>query len=183
MYAIRNHIFNYCNMTDSPPMQIADKADYVYKSDYVYIISGMYRPGAATFMTRLEYEHFSPDNKELQDQFTIYMTQHQGKPYAVIGVPMEHLETCQRLAESLKMQLLQGSPVGIQFKKGEDKDGKETDVECKPTQLPFPIDHSPDLTYTLQNLENIPENKVKSRLKKELIKLETYLQQHQSSTQ
>ena len=40
----------------------------------------MYRPGAVTFMTKLEHELFPPYNQSLNDLYTVHYMQHEKQP-------------------------------------------------------------------------------------------------------
>ena len=151
---------------------IGDKNNYVYKSDYLYIILAVYRPGAITFMTKLEHELFPPHNEELNDLYTIHYMQHEKQPYVVLGVPMEYLEQCKKLAEQNHLKLVNGTPITTYI-----KEIREDEAEHEIDQRPFPIPHSNDLTYTLENLKSYesPE-KLQKALQIERSIIQRYMQ-------
>ena len=149
-----------------------EKKDYVYKSNYAYIILDAMRPGAITFMTRLEYEYFPPDNEELSDLFTVHFMKHMGQPYVVVGVPFEYLEKCRKLADQNCLKIVSGTPVITNIFKD------QSSLEPKIEQYPFPIHHSADLIFTIENLKTYetPE-KVKNALMEERMKVEDYIRE------
>lgn len=126
--------------------EILNKNEYVYKSNYIYTIVSAYRPGAALFMTKLEHDHFPPHDPELNDLYTVHFMKHDNQPYIIVGVPMEYLQQCKKLAEDNNLRLVNGTPNLFREK-------KETDT-IEIDRIPFPIHHSPDLTYTLENCKS-----------------------------
>lgn len=142
--------------------------EYVYLSDYIYLVLGMFRPQSLTFLTRLEHEHFPPGSP-LNDKFTVHMAYYGGNPYSIIGVPMENLKLCRILAESLELQLINGLPLWCSESKGE-------------TVNHFPISHSPDLTWTVQNKKTMDPRKITSMLQREVISVQKYISKFYSET-
>ena len=160
------------------PASIKNKGDFVYKSNYLYIILTMYRPGAVTFMTKLEHEFFPPHDQKLNDLYTVHFMKHEEQPYVVLGVPMEYLEQCKNLAEQNCLKLVNGTPVTTYIKEINDGDN-EPEID----QRPFPIHHSLDLTYTLENLKSYeaPERLQKAlQIERNLIQryLQLYYAEH-----
>lgn len=149
--------------------KIASSYEYVYVSNYIYIILGMFRPGALTFLTKLEYEYFPPSediNDTLNDLFTVHIASYEGNTYSIIGVPMEYLDKCRQLADSIGLQLINGYPMT---------------ANKKDSLSHFPISHSQDLTYTVQNTETLDPKTVQAKIQKELIQVRKYLYDKQNN--
>ena len=143
-------------------METAQAQNVVYKNDYVYLVLGMFRPGAVTFMTRLEYEHFPPSKPELNNQFSVHMHRNDGQTYTVLGLPRKYLKQAQKLAERLSLRLQSGVPTSIDLK----------------TQQPirFPIESAPDSTYTVTTQATYTQAQAHQAIQLEVQEIRRYLE-------
>lgn len=132
-------------------MEIHDNMDkFRPKSDYIYIISGQYRPGVASFMTRLEYENYIDfDEEDNSSKYDINVFNFCGLPHIVIGIPMTDLHLAENLCDRLGLKLQLGKPSLVHEGKVEH----------------FPLDHSTDLMYTIEYSD---PNKYKGMTQKRL---------------
>lgn len=117
-------------------MNIENLSNIVYLTDNAYIIIGMVRPGSYSFITYLEHEIFPPDNEESNDKFHLHLTRFEGVPYTVVGFPQKFLPDARKIADRCGMKLITGVPLSQ----------NESDSHQ------FPINHSLDLTFTLENM-------------------------------
>ena len=153
---------------------IQNKNEYVYKSNYIYVILLMKRPGATTFMVKLEHEHFPPHDQSLNDLYTVHYIRHDGEPYVIVGVPMEYLQQCNELAEKNCLRLVNGTPLTAYIKEDQQQQSDPA-IDHKP----FPIHHSHDLTYTLENIKSYESlEKIQKGLQMEGKILQKYLKRY-----
>lgn len=136
--------------------------DYTINPDYHYLIIGAYRKGAIRFLTRLEYELFTPGT-ELNDKFEVYTINHMGCSYIIVGFHKEaqEMETIEKLADEYDLLICNGKPAIV----------TATSTEH------FPFDHSPDSVWTVvnKNLHEFSSEQLRQQILDDKQWLEEYL--------
>ena len=144
-------------------MEHANSSSIVYDTDHVYLILGMFRPGAVTFMTRMEYEYFFPTNPTLNDLYSVNMHKFDGQTYVVIGFPRQYLEQAKKLAKKLSLRLLSGVP---------------TSIDSNKHPVHFPIESASDSTYTITNQSTYTLEQAQQVIRLEVQEIRKYLSKH-----
>jgi hypothetical protein len=78
----------------------------------IYLVCNIHRLGGATFLTRLEYEHYAPDS-ERNDDFTVYHLFYNNIPYYIIEIPAKDFKLVPALAEECGLRPVPGKPQSI----------------------------------------------------------------------
>jgi len=122
--------------------------------DSIYIIGATYRPGVATFFTKLEHENYI-DN----DLFDLFIVTYAGNRYIVAGVPLKDKKICYIEANQCGLRLVNGKP--------------RTNV----VDEHFPLSYSEDCIYTLESIKPMPQSRkhLEKTIKEELYQLKCYL--------
>lgn len=124
----------------------SDSRNYM-NSEYIYIIMDIKRPFTKLFMLRLENEMpLTDDNiddkvyKESakNDTFHLQLINHEQVDYIIAGIHQKHKKFAQKLAHDMGFSIFNGTP-----KHADRTSTKEVKL------LPFPLNHSVDLTFTL----------------------------------
>jgi hypothetical protein len=77
--------------------------------DRFFIVSWAGRPGAQTFMTKLEYEHFTPGGP-LNVEYEFYAVLWQDIPFHVCSIPMSKRALAEKVAKETHMRIADGYP-------------------------------------------------------------------------
>jgi hypothetical protein len=75
----------------------------------IYIVCNLHRLGAATFLTRLEHEHYPPDTTK-NDDFHVFHIFYNKLPYYVIEIPVKDYPIIVSLADQCGFKPVQGKP-------------------------------------------------------------------------
>lgn len=81
------------------------------KSGHIYIIGALFRKGALTFATSLEYDYYPPDTEQ-NELYNIFQLQYCGMPYYIIEIPQTEssFNIVQKLAKHNGLILVNGKP-------------------------------------------------------------------------
>jgi hypothetical protein len=77
----------------------------------MYVICMEMRYGANSFVTAVEYRHFPPSHKSLNDQFECDVKIWNESPYYVISMPCDFKSRAQEIAAELGMKIVNGRPL------------------------------------------------------------------------
>jgi len=69
------------------------------------------RPGCASLISHLEYEHYNPNDVALNDRFQLFVIGHQGLIFHIISIPLEDRHLAEKVAERYKCRFADGLPV------------------------------------------------------------------------
>ena len=118
---------------------VADlKADSLDQSRVFYVAMGT-RPGVQRFLTRLEYEHFTPDTPE-NAKFVLYMSRFAETLWFVVSIPAERQPVADTIATECGLRAVQGAIPRLM-----DQDGVHS----------FPITAG-DNVFTVENIDGHP---------------------------
>lgn len=79
-------------------------------NDRFGIVGGPMRIGFAKFMTRLEWEHYSPLDEELNDRFQMFIIHHGGLPFILLSIPLEDRHLAEKIAAECDIRFADGIP-------------------------------------------------------------------------
>lgn len=108
-------------------------------NDRFGVVGFVERIGFGKFMTRLEHEHYNPQDIELNNRFQMFIIQHQDMTFFIVSIPLEDRHLAEKIAEECDLRFADGVPTFI----GEGRAGR------------FPIQHK-----NLWSCENLPNSDV-----------------------
>lgn len=79
-----------------------------------YVVARHDRWGASAFCAEIEFKHFHPSNKVLNDQLDMKFVPFGGAINFVVGVPKKYEETVKKIARIMGMKVCDGVPTLIE---------------------------------------------------------------------
>jgi hypothetical protein len=117
-------------------------------NDRFGMVSYIDRIGFKKFITRLEHEHYDPNNEELNDRYNIFFVPYKELMFVIVSIPLEDRHLAEKIAAECDICFIDGVPVVLGGNDGE---------------LFFPIKHN-----NLWSCGNLRNSEVYTSKRKEL---------------